>query len=66
MFLNMSQLCRLCLLKEDTMSALFNDGKNSETADRIRACISIEVSFFTGIFCPVTCIIAEDAVVVDG
>jgi len=42
----MSQLCRLCLLKDDTMSAIFIDGKNSETADRIMACVSIEVSFF--------------------
>ena len=49
MFLNMSQLCRLCLLKEDTMSAIFNDEKDSETADRIMACVSIEVSFFNGI-----------------
>lgn len=66
MFLNMSQLCRLCLLKEDKMSAIFNDGKNSETADRIRACVSIEVSFFTGTLCSMICIIAQDAVECDG
>jgi hypothetical protein len=66
MILNMSQLCRLCLLKEDTMSAIFNDGKNSETADRIMACVSIEVSFFTGMLCPVIYVRAQDAFVDDG
>jgi len=66
MFLNMSQLCRLCLLKDDTMSAIFNDGKNSETAVRIMACVSIEVSFFTGMLCPLNYIRAQDAFVGNG
>jgi len=33
------------------MSAIFIDGKNSETADRIMACVSIEVSFFLLVCC---------------
>jgi len=66
MFLNMSQLCRLCLLKDDTMSAIFNDGKNSETADWIMACVSIEVSFVTGMLCPVNYIRSQDAFVGNG
>jgi len=48
------------------MSAIFNDGKNSETADWIMACVSIEVSFVTGMLCPVNYIRSQDAFVGNG
>jgi hypothetical protein len=51
MSLNMSKLCRLCLLNEGIMSSLFKDEKKSATADRIMACVSIEVSFLCMVLC---------------
>jgi hypothetical protein len=51
MSLNILKLCRLCLLNEGTMSDIFNDEKESATADRIIACVSIEVSFQYVLLC---------------
>jgi hypothetical protein len=59
---NISKLCRLCLLKEGTMSAIF-DEKKSATADRIMACVSIEVSFLCVKFWPVVHTFAQHKVV---
>jgi hypothetical protein len=51
MSLNISKVCRLCLLNEGTMSGIFNDEKKSATADRIMACVSVEVSFVYVLLC---------------
>jgi hypothetical protein len=48
------------------MSAIFDDGKNAETADRIMACVSVEVSCLTGMLCLVNYIRAQDAFVGEG
>jgi hypothetical protein len=53
MSLNISKLCRLCLVNEGTMSGIFNDEKKSATADQIMACVSIEVSFLYVLFCDI-------------